>query len=129
MSFDEQPYDKNDHDLHDAVEEIKSLRAALAEKSKELESVKSSARAEAASAQIHYEARTRLERERDAWELGFKMRYEGEASAWMKRAEKAEKEVAALESRISELDAARSQANSENAELKRQAFKVGENRG
>ena len=29
MSFDEQPYDKDDHDLHDAHEEIESLHAQL----------------------------------------------------------------------------------------------------
>jgi len=29
MSFDEQPYSKDDHDLHDACEEIKRLRAKI----------------------------------------------------------------------------------------------------
>jgi len=29
MSFDEQPYSKEDHDLHDACEEIKRLKAEL----------------------------------------------------------------------------------------------------
>ena len=31
MSFDEQPYDKADHDLHETCEEIKRLRAQLDE--------------------------------------------------------------------------------------------------
>lgn len=38
--------------------------------------------------------RDELRRERDAWELGFKMRYEGEKVSWMKRAEKAETSLA-----------------------------------
>ena len=37
MSFDEQPYDKEDHDLHDACEEIARLRKNLGEREAELE--------------------------------------------------------------------------------------------
>ena len=40
MSFDEQPYDKNDHDLHDACEEIKRLRALVERRGKVIEKMR-----------------------------------------------------------------------------------------
>lgn len=48
-------------------------------------------RAEAAESRVK-----ELEKERDAWELGFKMKHEGEASAWKRRAESAERTVKAM---------------------------------
>lgn len=45
-----------------------------------------------------------LRKERDVWDLGYKMRYEGEASAWKRRAEHAEAQIAELRTPLADWD-------------------------